>query len=93
MNEAILKDGLARLAAAQAEAGREFVREPQKTMQQGCSTTLIAALDPGIENQNGAYLHAGNIADFPSPEYLSEKENEERLWALSETLIGEKFQW
>jgi hypothetical protein len=93
MNEAILQDGLARAAAAEAALGREWKRDPQKTLQQGCSTTLIAALDPSIEGQNGAYLNNGDIAVHPPPQYLSLPENEVKLWKLSEELVGEKFHW
>ncbi|KAK9327159.1 hypothetical protein V1520DRAFT_66095 [Lipomyces starkeyi] len=90
-NESILADGLARAAAAEKAAGREFIREPQKSLEQGCSTTLVALLDPSIEDQNGAYLVNGDIAGNPLPEYLTRKENENKLWLLSEELVGEKF--
>jgi hypothetical protein len=93
MNEDILEDGLARAAAAEKALGREWQRDPQKTLQQGCSTTLIAALDPSIEKDNGAYLNNGDIAVHPPPEYLSLPENEVKLWKLSEELVGEKFDW
>jgi hypothetical protein len=93
MSDAILQDGLARATAAEAALGRKWKRDPQKTLQQGCSTTLIAALDPSIEGQNGAYLNNGDIAVHPPPEYLSFPENEVKLWRLSEELVGEKFDW
>lgn len=93
MSDAILQDGLARAAAAEAALGHEWKRDPQKTLQQGCSTTLIAALDPSIESENGAYLNNGDVAMHPPPEYLSLPENEVKLWNLSEKLVREKFDW
>jgi len=62
-------------------------------MQQGCSTTLVAALDPSIEGDSGAYLDDGDVAVNAPPDYLAVPENEERLWKLSEELVGEKFDW
>ncbi|KAH8812460.1 hypothetical protein F5884DRAFT_310283 [Xylogone sp. PMI_703] len=76
-------------AKAEAEkAGRKFVAEPLKSLQQGCATTLVAALDPSIESQSGAYLWNGEaIKEQP----WTEIEDQEKLWVLSEKLIGEKF--
>jgi len=60
-----------------------------KTLQQGCSTTLIAALDPSIEDQSGAYLEDEDIA---KPEdYAVDREKAEKLWHLSERLVGQEF--
>jgi hypothetical protein len=93
MDKAILADAIARSAAAEKALGREWKMPEKKTMQQGCSTTLIAALDPSIEKDSGAYLDNGDISANPPPEYLSLPENEEKLWRLSEELVGEKFDW
>ena len=65
----------------------------EKTMQQGCSTTLVAALDPSIEKDSGAYLDDGDISANALPEYLTLPKNEEKLWRLSEELVREKFDW
>lgn len=92
-NGALLQDGLARAVAGEAAMGREFVREPQKTLQQGCSTTLIAALDPDIEKNNGGYLRNGDIWEHELIGYAQGQENWERLWQLSEKLVREKFDW
>ncbi|KAN0102084.1 NAD(P)-binding protein [Hyaloscypha variabilis] len=92
-DKALLADGIARAAAAEKALGREWKMPSKKTMQQGCSTTLVAALDPSIEGDSGAYLDDGDVAVNRPPEYLSFPENEERLWKLSEDLVGEKFDW
>ena len=36
--------------------GKEFVREEFKTLQQGCATALVAALDPSIAGRKSLYL-------------------------------------
>ncbi|EGN99803.1 hypothetical protein SERLA73DRAFT_52897 [Serpula lacrymans var. lacrymans S7.3] len=91
VTDSILADGLARAVAAEAKAGRVFERAPQKTTQQGCSTTLVAALDPALEGHNGTFLWDGDIAENKPPEGATNEENAERLWKLSEDLVGEKF--
>ena len=93
MDKALLEGGVARAAAAEKALGREWQMPAPKTLQQGCSTTLVAALDPSIEEENGAYLEDGDIALHQPPEYLSLPENEVRLWKLSEELVGEMFDW
>ncbi|CZR61099.1 related to retinol dehydrogenase 12 [Phialocephala subalpina] len=90
-SDTLLADALARAAAAEAKHGREFKREPLKTLDQGCSTTLIAALDPSLAAVSGAYLANGDVAEH-QPEGMSEAD-QDRLWALSEKLVGEKFDW
>ncbi|KAK3317350.1 hypothetical protein B0T19DRAFT_290271 [Cercophora scortea] len=60
-----------------------------KTADQGCSTTLVAALDPAFNDAKGLYLSDCQIAE-PSP-HASDSVAAERLWKLSEELVGEKF--
>ncbi|KAH7330363.1 hypothetical protein BKA65DRAFT_461180 [Rhexocercosporidium sp. MPI-PUGE-AT-0058] len=92
-NEGILADGLARATASEAKEGRVFVREQQKTLEQGCATTLIAALDPELETYSGEYLNDGDVSKVKVREYATSLENQEKLWKLSEELVGEKFEW
>ncbi len=89
----LLADGLARATASEEKEGREFKREPLKTLDQGCSTTLVAALDPSIESVSGAYLVNGDVAEYPPLESSVTVEDQDRLWELSEKLVGEKFSW
>jgi NAD(P)-dependent dehydrogenase (short-subunit alcohol dehydrogenase family) len=76
---------------AQKNTGRHFPldAEEPKQIEQGVNTTLIAALDPRIEAQSGAYLADAQVA--PAYEYAADPDNAERLWKLSEQLVGEKF--
>ncbi|ETI20795.1 hypothetical protein G647_07137 [Cladophialophora carrionii CBS 160.54] len=68
----------------------EFEIPVRKTLQQGASTQLCAALDPSLEPESGAYLdhcqvkkpavHDGHGAFV------------DQVWELSEQLVGERFQ-
>jgi NAD(P)-dependent dehydrogenase (short-subunit alcohol dehydrogenase family) len=79
------------LAVAQRNTGRELpaTLDPPKSVEQGVTTTLVAALDPRIEGQSGSYLADAQIE--PAYEYATDEGNAERLWKLSEELVGEKF--
>ncbi len=92
-SESLLDDALTRAAAAEEAEGRSFRRDPQKTLQQGCSTTLVAALDPEIEKESGKYLVNGSICSEQPPESSTSLESQKLLWGLSEKLVGEKFDW
>jgi hypothetical protein len=61
-----------------------------KTIAQGIATTLAAALDPRIESSSGMYMM--NCKPTETYEYVEDPENAERLWKISEELIGEKFE-
>ncbi|KAF7355956.1 Short-chain dehydrogenase/reductase family protein [Mycena venus] len=62
-----------------------------KTIPQGAATTVVAAFDPRLEDKSGAYLadcvedNAG-VAPHSSDPVMAEK-----LWVLTEKLIGEPF--
>lgn len=79
---------VAKAMAAAAADGREFIPPTLKTLQQGCATTLVAALDPSIEGESGAYLVDADIAQLKATVTV---EDEKRLWDASEKLLGEKF--
>ncbi|KAF2473160.1 short-chain dehydrogenase [Lindgomyces ingoldianus] len=65
-----------------------------KTHSQGAATTVVAALDPTIADRSGAYLADASIDhdDNISP-YAVDKDNAEKLWVLSEKLVGQKFEF
>lgn len=71
-----------------------------RTAGAGAATSLVAALDPmlgvgevrdGKENY-GIFLADCQINDGGNPRTVSSKEAE-KLWALSEELVKEKFEW
>ncbi|OIW28408.1 NAD(P)-binding protein [Coniochaeta ligniaria NRRL 30616] len=65
-----------------------------KTLQQGCATTLRAALDPGLTEQEGVWLVDAEISTDPTwiESWSLDEGDAERLWKLSEELVGERFE-
>ena len=80
------------LEEARKRFGKRLVT---KTLEEGASTTLVAALDPalGFEKEN-VYMADCAFAE-PAEWCKAEKgrERAERLWRVSEALMGEKFAW
>jgi NAD(P)-dependent dehydrogenase (short-subunit alcohol dehydrogenase family) len=62
----------------------------RKTLEQGAATTVWAATAPGLESQGGTYLADCQVTDEHAP-WARDPESAARLWALSETLVGERF--
>ncbi|PQE07447.1 Short-chain dehydrogenase protein [Rutstroemia sp. NJR-2017a BBW] len=56
---------------------------------QGTSTTLVAALDPALKDHSGVFLADCQIQE--TAEYTTKPEYVEKLWELSENIVGEKF--
>lgn len=73
-----------------------------RTLSAGASTTLVAALDPKLvrgvgESRNGSenwgsYLDSCQISGKAHPLAVSSKEAE-KLWDVSEKLVGQAFAW
>jgi hypothetical protein len=65
-----------------------------KNQSQGSATTLFAAFSPDIADKSGAYLVDCKV-DHQSPvmEYALDKGNAEKLWKLSEELVGQTFEY
>lgn len=77
----------------QRRTGREFVfEEPRfKSYDQIAATPLVAALDPELPAKSPAYLVNGQI-EKPL-EHATDPVDVEKLWALSEELVKERFSW
>ncbi|KAF2122496.1 hypothetical protein BDV96DRAFT_482071 [Lophiotrema nucula] len=59
----------------------------------GCAAThVVAAFDPRMETYNGAYLEDGNVQTKIGSN-ASNPADAERLWELSEKLVGQKFEY
>lgn len=63
-----------------------------KTLDECAATHVVAAFDTRLEAYNGVYLEDGNLSDDVQPTARGEG-IEERLWELSEQLVGEKFSY
>ena len=70
--------------------GLTFEMNEPKSIQQGVATTLITALDPRIANLTGTYWADGQKEELR--DYAASLENAQKLWTLSEKLVGEKFE-
>ncbi|KAJ7626595.1 hypothetical protein DFH06DRAFT_1443520 [Mycena polygramma] len=64
---------------------------PWKTLGQGAATTMIAALDPTLDDKPGAYLVDCVVANGAVAPHSSDPANAEKLWSLTENIIGESF--
>lgn len=78
----------AAIAAAKKD-NPNFVPPTRKTLQQGCSTQLRAALDPSLVPESGAYLDHCQIVE--EPEHQDAYPAADRVWRLSEEMVGVKF--
>ncbi|EPQ53758.1 NAD P-binding protein [Gloeophyllum trabeum ATCC 11539] len=63
-----------------------------KNLTQGTATHMVAAFDPALDQHNGVYLQDCQLApeDETKP-YAVDKKSAERLWKLSEEIVGQKF--
>lgn len=80
--------------ATKKNTGRDFeFEEPRfKTYTQIAATPLIATLDPELPVKSPAYLQNSQVTDAGA-EYVRDDESVEKLWKLSEELVGGKFEY
>lgn len=69
-----------------------------KSVEQGAATSTWAATSPELEGRGGIYLEDCQVAEPATPGsgggvegYAVDPEAAERLWSLSEELVGERF--
>ncbi|KAG2177098.1 hypothetical protein INT43_007754 [Umbelopsis isabellina] len=62
-----------------------------KTLNQGVATHITAAFDANIKDQSGSYLEDSQIANDHVKPHANSEADAERLWILSERLVGQKF--
>ncbi|KAJ6630164.1 hypothetical protein B0H10DRAFT_2208284 [Mycena sp. CBHHK59/15] len=62
-----------------------------KTIPQGAATTVAAAFDPRLNGKPGAYLDNSTEANKDVASHSSDPANAERLWEVTEKIIGESF--
>ncbi|KAK1997081.1 retinol dehydrogenase 13 [Colletotrichum falcatum] len=62
---------------------------PFKTTSQGCSSSLAAALSPELAAHSGSYIQNCQVG-MPR-EYALDGEKAKKLWAMTEDLVGQKF--
>ncbi|KAJ6584405.1 hypothetical protein B0H19DRAFT_1249380 [Mycena capillaripes] len=64
---------------------------PFKTLAQGAATTVAAAFDPGLNDKPGAYLSDCVVTNEALASHSSDPSNADKLWTLTEKIIGEAF--
>ncbi|KAJ7152343.1 hypothetical protein C8R46DRAFT_1302590 [Mycena filopes] len=64
---------------------------PWKTLQQGAATSVTAAFDPRLNDKPGAYLSDSTVANNEIAPHSSDPAIAERLWNVTEKIIGETF--
>jgi NAD(P)-dependent dehydrogenase (short-subunit alcohol dehydrogenase family) len=69
-----------------------------KSVEAGAATTCYAATAPELEGKGGVYLEDCHIAEIDDKDpvgsvrsYAVDSANAEKLWALSEKIVGQKF--
>lgn len=76
--------------------GAEGATFDVKSMDECAATHVVAAFDPRIADYNGHYLVDGNISGEGASglwHTATNPDDVERLWKLSEQLVGEKFEY
>ncbi|KAJ7187382.1 hypothetical protein C8R46DRAFT_288538 [Mycena filopes] len=71
--------------------GTPSADQPWKTLQQGAATQVTAAFDPRINDKAGAYLCDCAVATEKAAPHSTDSVNAERLWKVTEEIIGETF--
>ncbi|KAJ7062262.1 hypothetical protein C8F01DRAFT_1137036 [Mycena amicta] len=64
-----------------------------KTLAQGAATTVMAAFDPRLVQTPGAYLDDSTIANDKIAPHASDPVIGAKLWATTEEIVGEKFEF
>ncbi|KAJ7626597.1 hypothetical protein DFH06DRAFT_1339286 [Mycena polygramma] len=84
-------DEMRKLGVLTADGQPNTEKFPFKTLGQGAATTVVAALDPALNDKPGAYLVDCNVANEAVAVHCSDPANGEKLWAITEKLMGETF--
>ncbi|KAK9321827.1 hypothetical protein V1517DRAFT_159247 [Lipomyces orientalis] len=62
-----------------------------KSLPEGCASALVAALDDSLQGASGAFL--SDCVTQNTRAYAHDVDNVEKLWQLSEELVGQKFSY
>ncbi|KAF3761062.1 retinol dehydrogenase 13 [Cryphonectria parasitica EP155] len=66
-----------------------------KSIECGASTLVFAAFSPDLKHSNGGFVHDCQLADLATSDYVKvwarDDIEAERLWKLTERLVGQEF--
>jgi NAD(P)-dependent dehydrogenase (short-subunit alcohol dehydrogenase family) len=65
---------------------------PYKTVEQGAATSVWAATAPELDDQGGTYLADAEVTDQHAP-WARDPDSAARLWALSEQMVHQTFDY
>jgi NAD(P)-dependent dehydrogenase (short-subunit alcohol dehydrogenase family) len=95
LDEQLLQELMDRSAERAAKAGDDSPGIRFKSVEQGAATQVWAATAPELVDHSGAYLadcgvgvRGGNVGTNGYEPYLDDDETADRLWELSESLVG-----
>ncbi|OAL07131.1 NAD(P)-binding protein [Phaeosphaeriaceae sp. SRC1lsM3a] len=94
LHPGVVETELARHAADEMKVAAERLKARGfffKTPAQGAATQLVAALDPALAPAD-SFLSDCQIADW-APKWSTDAAFADRLWTLSEQLVGQKFEY
>ncbi|KAF2442547.1 NAD(P)-binding protein [Karstenula rhodostoma CBS 690.94] len=75
------------------ERGTKVGLKGDKSAEEGAATSVVAAVDPGLGGEKeGVFLEDCQVS-AKVPSYAVDEKEAERLWEVSEGLVGEKFAW
>jgi NAD(P)-dependent dehydrogenase (short-subunit alcohol dehydrogenase family) len=88
---------LQQMAAAAAAQNADGKPPKVKTVEQGAATSLWAGFVGAADEVGGRYCEDCHVADVQESgdgvrSYAVDPETAEKLWALSETMVGERFE-
>jgi hypothetical protein len=63
----------------------------EKTVETSASTLVVAAVDDRFDGKGGLFLKNCQVLDTTATPWVTDPTGAERLWKLSEELVGEKF--
>ncbi|KAI1380843.1 short-chain dehydrogenase [Hypoxylon crocopeplum] len=82
----------------EAAKGNERMAKYFVNLEQGCATSIYAALSKDLEGRGGLYLEGasvsgpapadGDVVEYGYGEWAFDHEKEERLWEISKKLVG-----
>ncbi|KAI9692623.1 MAG: hypothetical protein M1820_009500 [Bogoriella megaspora] len=75
--------------AIERNDGNPLPPQTTKSLSQGAACVLFAALSPSVREKSPVFLVENDIAELK--EYATSEVNAEKLWAISEKLVDEKF--
>ncbi|KAI0046927.1 NAD-P-binding protein [Auriscalpium vulgare] len=86
-----LKEELIALGAIDEDGVPQPGFEERKSISAGTATHVVAAFDPDIKGQSGAYLVDCQVRNDLAAPHALDPESAARLWALAEKLVGQTF--